>query len=76
MELVELGRHRVHLGAQLRRRLVDEVDRLVGQESVGDVTVRQHRRGDEGGVLEADAVMDLVTPKPALRIEIVSSTVG
>ena len=47
-DLVELGRHRVDLGAQLGRRLVDQVDGLVGQEAVGDVAVRQHRRGRPG----------------------------
>ena len=41
-------------------RLVDEVDGLVGQEAVGDVAVGQGRRGDERGVGDADAVVDLV----------------
>ncbi len=58
--LVELRRHRVDLHAQLRRRLVDEVDRLVRQEPVGDVAMRQHGRGDERRVLELHAVVDLV----------------
>ena len=40
--------------------LVDEVDRLVGQEAIGDVAVRQHGRGDERRVLDLDAVVDLV----------------
>ena len=53
-------RHRVDLHAQLRRRLVDQVDRLVGQEAVGDVAVRQHRRRDQRRVLELHAVVDLV----------------
>ena len=44
----------------LRRRLVDEVDGLVGQEAAGDVAVGQHGGGDERGVLDADAVVDLV----------------
>jgi hypothetical protein len=39
------------------RRLVDEVDRLVGQEAVRDVAVRQHGRGHERAVLDADAVI-------------------
>ena len=39
---VDLGRERVDLDAQLRRRLVHEVDRLVGQEAVGEVAVGQH----------------------------------
>ena len=37
-----------------------EVDRLVGQEPIGDVAVRQHGRGDERRVLELHAVVDLV----------------
>ena len=40
--------------------LVDEVDRLVGQEAVGDVAVREHRGGDERRVADPDAVMGLV----------------
>ena len=60
LELVELRRHRVDLHAQLRRRLVDQIDGLVGQESIGDVAVRQHRRRHQRGVLELHAVMNLV----------------
>ena len=60
LELVELDGHRVDLHAQPRGRLIDEVDGLVGQEPVGDVAVRQRRGGDERGVRDADAVMDLV----------------
>jgi hypothetical protein len=56
---VELLRHRVDLGADRRARLVDEVDRLVGQEAVGDVAVRERRGGDQRGVLDAYAVVDL-----------------
>ena len=41
-------------------RLVDEVDGLVGQEAVGDVAARERRRGDEGGVVDAHAVVHLV----------------
>ena len=39
LELVELDRHRVDLHPQPRRGLVDEVDRLVGQEALGDVAL-------------------------------------
>ena len=48
------------LHAKPRRGLVHEVDRLVGQEAVGDVAVGQRRRGDERGVRDAHAVMQLV----------------
>ena len=39
--------------------LVDEVDRLVRQEAVGDVAVREHRRRHQGVVLDAHAVVHL-----------------
>ena len=65
-DLVELGGHRVDLGPEPRRRLVDEVDRLVGQEPVGDVAVGEHGGRHQRRVLDADAVMDLVAlPEPA-----------
>jgi hypothetical protein len=37
LDLVDLGRHRVDLDLQARRRLVDQIDCLVGKEAVGDV---------------------------------------
>ena len=60
LELVELDRHRVDLHAQPRRRLVDEVDRLVRQEALGDVAVGQRGRRDQRRVRDPDAVVDLV----------------
>ena len=60
LELVDLDRHRVDLHPQARRRLVDEVDRLVRQEPLGDVAVRQRGRRDERGIGDPDAVVDLV----------------
>ena len=60
LELVELDRHRIDLHPQPRGRLVDEVDRLVGQEALGDVAVGQRRRGDERRIGDPDAVVDLV----------------
>ena len=50
VDLVDLGRHRLDLHLQARRGLVDQVDRLVGQEAVGDVALGQRRRGDDRGV--------------------------
>ncbi len=60
LELVELDRHRVDLHPEARCRLVHEVDRLVGQESLGDVAVREGRGRDERRVRDPDAVVDLV----------------
>ena len=42
LQLVDLGRHRVDLNAQRSRRLVDQVNRLVGQKAVADVAMRKH----------------------------------
>ncbi len=39
VEFVDLLRLRIHLHAQARRGLIDQVDGLVGQEPVGDVAV-------------------------------------
>ena len=58
--LVQLRRHGVDLGAQLGRRLVDQVDRLVRQEAVRDVAVRQHRRRHQGRILNTHPVVHLV----------------
>ncbi len=66
IDLVELGGHRVDFHPQLRRRFVDEIDRLVRQEAIGDVAVREHRRRHDRRVLDANAVMNLVPlPQPA-----------
>ena len=51
---------RVHLHADARRGLVDEVDRLVGQLPVADVAVRQRRGGDDRGIRDLDLVMHRV----------------
>jgi hypothetical protein len=59
-DLVELRRHRVDLHAQLRRGLVDQVDRLVRQEPIRDVAVREDRRRHQRRVLEGHAVVYFV----------------
>src|SRR5579885_650743 len=51
----------VDLHADARGGLVDEVDRLVGQLAVGDVTVRESRRGDDRRIGDVDAVVNLVS---------------
>src|SRR4029079_16824918 len=58
--LFEPDRARVGLHPQPRSRLVDEVDRLVGQEAVCDVAVAEHGRRDERGVADAYLVLRLV----------------
>ena len=60
IELVELFGLRIDLHPQARGRLVHEVDRLVGQEAVGDVAVRQLGRRDERRIGDPHAVVQLV----------------
>ena len=57
IQLLRLG---IDLHLQPRRRLVHQVDGLVGQEAVGDVAVRQRRRRHQRGIGDAHAVMLLV----------------
>ena len=57
---IEFCRHRVDFGPQPGGGLVDQVDRLVREKSIGDVPMRKHRRGHERRVLERDAVVNLV----------------
>ena len=57
VDLVQFLGLRIDLHAQPRGRLVDEVDRLVRQEPVGDVAVRQRRGGDYRRIGDPDAVV-------------------
>ena len=58
--IVESLRHGVHLEAELGGRLIDEVDGLVGEETVGDVAHRQLHGGDDRLVLDAHLVVVLI----------------
>ena len=60
LDLVDLDRHRVDLDPQAARGLVDQVDRLVGQEPAGDVAVREHGGRHERRVLDPHPVVHLV----------------
>ena len=53
--------------AQAGAGLVDQVDRLVGQEAVGDVAVGEVRRGDDGAVGDRDLVERLVLVAQSLE---------
>ena len=60
VDLVDLDGRRLDLHLQPRGGLVDQVDRLVGEEAVGDVALGERRRGDDRRVGDADAVVELV----------------
>ena len=69
---IDLRGHAVQLDPQAGGGLIDEIDRLVREEPVADVTVGKGRGGDDGRVLDPDAVMDLVallqTPEDRDRV--------
>ena len=60
VDLVQRLRLGVDLRAQAGGGFVDQVDGLVGQVAIGDVALRQRGGGDDGAVLDAHAVVDLV----------------
>src|SRR5206468_3331647 len=65
VDLVQLLGLGVDLGAQAGGGFVHQVDRLVGEEAVGDVAVREGRSRNQRGVLDLDAVVHLVAlPEP------------
>ncbi len=60
VEGVDLLGHGVHFEAQTCRRLIDQVDRLVGQKTRRDVAVRQLDGSHNRLVLDADLVVVFV----------------
>ena len=45
---------------QARRRFIHQIDRLIGQEAIGDVAAREHGGRHQGVVGDAHAVVHLV----------------
>ena len=60
VELVDFLRLGIDRHAKAGGGLVDEVDRLVRQKPVGDVTVGERGRRDDGAVGDPDAVVEFV----------------
>ena len=60
LHLIDLGRHAVDLHLDLGRGFVDEIDRFVREEPLGHVAIAQRGRGDQRGIKDADAVVNLV----------------
>ena len=59
-QVVHLAGHALHLGLDHGAGFVHQVDGLVGQEAVGDVPVAEGGGGDQGAVVDLDAVEHLV----------------
>ena len=57
LHLVDLGRHAFEFHGEAAGGFVHQVDRLVGEEAVGDVAVRELGGGDEGGVFDPHALV-------------------
>ncbi len=67
LDLADLGRRQRRLQPHARGGLVDQVDRLVGQEAIGDVAVAELGRGDQRLVGDRDLVVRLVAVAQALE---------
>ena len=67
LDLVQLGRIAGDLHSQPAGGLVDQVDGLVGQEAVRNITVRQRGRGDDRRIGDPHVMMDLVAFLETLR---------
>ena len=63
LHLVDLARHALQFHRDPTRRLVHEVDRLVGQEPVGDVAMRQLRSRHEGRILDLHPLVMRLIPR-------------
>ena len=60
LELIQRLGLGVDLHADARRGLIDQIDGLVGQLPVGDVTVRQRRRSNDGRIGDVHAMVHFV----------------
>ncbi len=60
VEAIHLLGHGIDLHADPARRLVHQVDGLVRQLAIGNVALRQPRRGHDRGIRDIDAMVDLV----------------
>ena len=60
LDFVNFHRQRINLHAQAGRSLVNQVDGLVREKAIGDVAVRERRRGQDGRVFDAHAVVYFV----------------
>src|ERR1700692_2675006 len=60
LELIDVGGKRIDLDADGGGGFVDEVDGLVGQKTVRDVTVREGCSGDDCRIFDAYAMMNFV----------------
>ena len=61
LQFVDLLRGGVELHAQVRGRLIDQIDGLVGQLTAGNIAVRERRGGDQRVVADRHLVVRLVT---------------
>src|SRR5699024_10156367 len=61
LNAVQFFGHRVDLQAQPRGCLINQVDSLIGQKALGDVTVRQLGRADDRTVSDTYTVMQFIS---------------
>ncbi len=60
-DCIQLGGHGIDFGADRRASLIDQIDRLVGQKTVGNITMTQLGRRNQGIILNPHPVIDFET---------------
>ena len=60
LDFVDFGGQGIKFHAQASGGFIDQVDGLIGEKAIGDIALRKHRRRDNGGVLNAHAVVHFV----------------
>ena len=57
---IERCRHGFNFRAKLCSGFIDEINSLIGKETVGNIAIRKNGGGDHGIITNADTVMDFI----------------
>ena len=61
LQHIDFRRHGVELDLQTGGRFINEIDRLIRQKPIRDISIGKHRRRDNRPILNADTVVHLIS---------------